>query len=157
MKLKETENLKLQYVKNIQTTTTQINNIHNSDVDLSKKITEVLNIYKKTPNFEGKTSFQKWCNYCQRYGHSIAECRQKQQDNQNKPQKYKEPKKSIYQHLKKDQNLPKKIFTVTTVLENNFQTVQTLQETNQLITLVTEADHQNKQIHEISHKMDIVD
>ena len=29
---------------------------------------------------------KKWCNYCRRYGHSISECRQKQQDNQNKPQ-----------------------------------------------------------------------
>ena len=37
MKLEEAENLKLQYVNNIQTTTTQINNIHNSDVDLSEK------------------------------------------------------------------------------------------------------------------------
>ena len=29
----------------------------------------------------------------------------KQQDNQNKPQKYKEPNKSFYQYMKKDQNL----------------------------------------------------
>ena len=35
---------------------------------------------------KGKPSFKKWCNYCRRYGHSIAECRQKQQDNQNKSQ-----------------------------------------------------------------------
>ena len=49
-----------------------------------------------------------WCNYCRRYGHSIAECRQKQRDNQNKPQKYKEPNKSFYQYMKKDQNLPNK-------------------------------------------------
>ena len=45
MKLKETENLKLQYVNNNQTSTTQIKNILNSDTDLSEKITEVLNIY----------------------------------------------------------------------------------------------------------------
>ena len=106
MKLQETENLKLQYVKNIQTTTTQINNIHNSDIDLSKNITEILNIYEKNPNFKGKPSFKKWCNYCRRYGHSIVECRQKQQDNRNKPQKYKEPNKSLYQYMKKDQKLP---------------------------------------------------
>ena len=106
MKLEETENLKLQYVNNIQTTTTQINNIHNSDTDLSEKITEILNIYEKNPNFKGKPSFKKWCNYCRRYGHSSAECRQKQQDNQNKPQKYKEPNKLFYQYMKKDQNLP---------------------------------------------------
>ena len=62
-----------------------------------KKSLKYSNIYEKHPNFKGKPSFKKWCNYCRRYGHSISECRQKQQDNQNKPQKYKEPKKSFYQ------------------------------------------------------------
>ena len=108
MKLEETENLKQQYVNRIETNTTHINNIQNSDVDLSDKITEILNIYEKNPKFKGKPSFKKWCNYCRRYGHSIAECRQKQQDNQNKPQKYKEPNKLFYQYMKKDQNLPNK-------------------------------------------------
>ena len=73
-----------------------------------KKITEILNIYEKNPNFKGKPSFKKWCNYSRQYGHSIAECRQKQQDNQNKPQKHKEPNKSFYQYMKKDQILPNK-------------------------------------------------
>ena len=108
MKLEETENLKLQYVNRIETNTTQINNIQESDTDLIEKITEILNIYEKHPNFKGKPSFKKWCNYCRRYGHSISECRQKQQDNQNKPQKHKEPNKSFYQYMKKDQNLPNK-------------------------------------------------
>ena len=44
-KLEETENLKLQYVNNIQTTTSQINKINDSDTDLSKKI------YEKNPNY----------------------------------------------------------------------------------------------------------
>ena len=52
--------------------TTQINNIHNSDTDLSEKITEILNIYGKNPNFKDKPSFKKWWNYCRRYGHGIA-------------------------------------------------------------------------------------
>ena len=108
MKLEETENLKLQYVNRIETNTTNINNIQESDTDLVEKITEILNIYEKHPNFKGKPSFKKWCNYCRRYGHSISEGRQKQQDNQNKPQKYKEPNKSFYQYMKKDQNLPNK-------------------------------------------------
>ena len=107
MKLEETENLKLQYVNRIETNTTSINNIQESDTDLVEKITEILNIYEKHPNFKGKPSLL-WCNYCRRYGHSISECRQKQQDNQNKPQKYKEPNKSFYQYMKKDQNLPNK-------------------------------------------------
>ena len=54
MKLEETENLKLQYVNNLQTTTSQINNINDSDTDLSEKITKILNIYEKNPNFKGK-------------------------------------------------------------------------------------------------------
>ena len=102
MKLEETENLKLQYVNRIETASTNINNIQESDTDLVEKITEILNIYEKHPNFKGKPSFKKWCNYCRQYGHSISECRQKQQDNQNKPQKYKEPNKSFYQYMKKD-------------------------------------------------------
>ena len=40
MKLEETENLKLQYVNRIETNTSHINNIHDSDVDLTEKITE---------------------------------------------------------------------------------------------------------------------
>ena len=72
MKLQETEYLKLKYVNNIQTTTTQINNIHKSDTDLSEKITEILNIFEKIPHFKVEPSFKKWCNYCRRYGHSIA-------------------------------------------------------------------------------------
>ena len=112
MKLEETENLKLQYVNRIETNTTHINNTQESDTDLIEKIIEILNIYEKHPNFKGKPSFKKWCNYCRQYGHSISECRQKQQDNQNKPQKHKEPNKSFYQYMKKDQNLPnKKIYS----------------------------------------------
>ena len=108
MKLEKTENLKLQYVNRIETNTTHINNIQGSDTDLIEKITEILNNYEKNPNFKGKLSLKKWCNYCRRYGHSIVKCRQKQQDNQNKPQKYKEPNKSFYQYMIKDQNLPNK-------------------------------------------------
>ena len=45
MKLEETENLKLQYSNRVKTNTTHINNIQGSDVDLTEKITEILNIY----------------------------------------------------------------------------------------------------------------
>ena len=60
MKLEETVNLKLQYVNRIETNTTHINNIHDSDVDLTEKITEILNISEKNPSFKGKPSFKKW-------------------------------------------------------------------------------------------------
>ena len=45
MKLEETENLKLQYINRIKTNTTQTNNIHDSDIDITEKITDILNIY----------------------------------------------------------------------------------------------------------------
>ena len=44
-KPEEAENLKLQYVNNIQATTSQENIVHNSDIELSENITEILNIY----------------------------------------------------------------------------------------------------------------
>ena len=44
-----------------------------------------------------------------------------------------------------------------TALVNHSQIIQTTQETNHPITLVIEVDHQNNEIHEISHKIDIVD
>ena len=75
MKLEETKNLKLQYVNKIQANTTQINNIHKSDINLSEKITEFLKKYEKNPNFTGKLLFKKWCKYCRGFRHSIAECR----------------------------------------------------------------------------------
>ena len=158
MKLEETQNLKLQYVNQIETNTTNINIIQESDTDLVEKITEILNIYEKHPNFKGKPSFKKWLNYCRRYGHSISECRQKQQDNQNKPQKYKEPNKSFYQYMKKDQNLPNKnIFTATKVQENHFRTIPITREINHHITQVIEEDHQNEEIHKILHKIILID
>ena len=70
------------------------------------------------------------------------------------PQRYKETNKSFYQYMKKDQI---KIFTSIIALENHFQIIPILQEINHFITIVIEADHQNKQIHEISLKIDIVD
>ena len=38
MKLEETENLKLQYVNRIETNATHVNNIRDSDVDLTEKL-----------------------------------------------------------------------------------------------------------------------
>ena len=80
-----------------------------------------------------------------------------QQDNQNKPQKYKEPNKSFYQYMKKDQNLPNKIYIVITVQENHFRATQITQGINHHITQVIKVDHPNEEIHEMSHKIDIID
>ena len=101
MKLEETEKLKLQYLNNIQTTTSQINHIHDSDTELAgKNYSNIKYLREKNPNFISKSSIKKWCNYCCRYEHSIAECRQNQQDNQKKPQNHREPNKSFYQYMK---------------------------------------------------------
>ena len=53
-----------------------------------------------------KIFIQKWYIFCRRYGHSIDECRQKQQEKSNRPSKYKERNKFFYQEMKKDQSLP---------------------------------------------------
>ena len=59
--------------------------------------------------------------------------------------------------MKKDQNLPKKIYIVTTVQENHFRTTPTTQGINHHITQVIEEDHQNEEIHKILHKIIIMD
>ena len=154
MKLEETENLKLQYVNSIHTTISQINKVHDSDTELAEKITQNLNIYEKNPNFKGKQSFKKWCNCCRRYGKRIAECRQKQQDNQNKPQKRREPIKSFYQYMKIYQI--KKTFTVTKFQENR-SLITIIPLDNHHFNEITIAEDLQKKIHEISHKIDLVD
>ena len=50
-----------------------------------------------------------------------------------------------------------KIYIVLTVQENHFQATQITQEINHHITQVIEVDRPNKEIHEISHKIDIAD
>ena len=157
MKLEETENLKLQYVNRIETNTTHINNIQESDTDLIEKNTEILYIYEKNPNFKGKPSFKKWCNYCQRYGHSIAEYRQKQQDNQNKPQTRKEPSKSFYQYMKKDQNLSNKNIYSNNSSGKPLPSNSNYSRNQSPYSSSYEVDRPNKEIHEISHKLDIAD
>ena len=50
-----------------------------------------------------------------------------------------------------------RIYTVIIALENIFQATETIQEINHLLTPVIEVDRPNKEIHEIFHKIDIVD
>ena len=58
----------------------------------------------KESKFWGQAFIQKWCNYCRRFGHSIAECRHKQQDNLNRPPKNRELNIPFYQYMIKDQS-----------------------------------------------------
>ena len=59
--------------------------------------------------------------------------------------------------MKKDQNLPTKMYTATTVQENHFRTIQVIQEINPHITQVIEEDHQNEEIHKTHHKITTID
>ena len=59
--------------------------------------------------------------------------------------------------MKKDQNLPNKMYTATTVQENHFRTIPITREINHHITQVIEEDHQNEEIHKILHKIIIID
>ena len=80
----------------------------------------------------------------------------KQQDNQNKPQNYKEPNKSVYQYMEKDQNLPD---------ENNHRnhiSGKLLQNRsnysrNQSPHIPYRGMSSDKKNHVIFHKIDIVD
>ena len=123
-----------------------------------KKITEILNIYEKNPNFKGKPSFKKWCNYCRRYGHSISECRQKQQDSQNKPQKYKEPNKSFYQYMKKrSKSTKQKCIQQQQFRKTTPEQYKLYKKINLHITQVIEEDHQNEETRIIHHKITTID
>ena len=51
-KLEKTENLKVQFVGNIQRKNSQLSMIQDSDIELPEKITQLLNIYKKKSNFK---------------------------------------------------------------------------------------------------------
>ena len=42
-------------------------------------------------------------------------------------------------------------------MENHYQIIQIIQKINHLVTLIIEADSQNKKIHKISHKKDMAD
>ena len=88
---------------------------------LWQKITQILNIYEKITYFRGKPSFTKRCNCCRRYGHNLAESRQKQQANLNRPLKYKKAKqifKSLHEKSE-DHNLPKKKTIKVIVAQDN--------------------------------------
>ena len=52
MKLEETENLKLQYLNNMQANTSQIYKFQMSETELAEKITQMINIFEKTQNLK---------------------------------------------------------------------------------------------------------
>ena len=49
------------------------------------------------------------------------------------------------------------MYTEIIALENHSQAIQVTQETNHHLTQIIEVDLRNKEIHKISHKIDIVD
>ena len=91
-----TEKFILKFVNKNQTKISFIKNYSDSGNELAENISQILNIYEKSQTFEEKPFFKKWSTYCRRYGHSIAECRQNQQDKQNKPQKKRKPNPKFF-------------------------------------------------------------
>ena len=59
MKMEETGNLKLQYVNNIQTTSSHINIINDSDTDLSEKNQRTFERLREKHKFQRQTIIQK--------------------------------------------------------------------------------------------------
>ena len=157
MRIEEADSLKLQYVSNLQTTTLHNNNVQDSDNEIAEKFSQTLYISEKDPILKDKPSFKKWCNYCRRYGQSIAGCRQKQHDNQNRPQKHREPNKSFYQYMKRDQNLSNKTFKATTAQENHFQIATIITVHDPPIELNFTEHNQREETHEILHKTNTAD
>ena len=85
------------------------------------------------------------------------ECRQKQQDNQNKPQKHKEPNKSFYQYMKKDQNLPNKDINSDNSSGKPLSSNSKYTRNQSPYNSSYRGRSGNEEIHEISHKIDITD
>ena len=157
MKLEETKKIKSQYVNRFETKTTHNNNIQESDIDLSEKITEILNIYERKTNYEGKPTFKNGV-----YIAGITDTVFLNVDKNSKIIKINlQSKKSQISHFintrKKIKIYQTKIYTANLALENHFQATKIVLEINHHITLVKEVDHPNKEVHEISHKIDIVD
>ena len=108
IKTEETENLKLQYFNNIQTTTSQINHEKDSDTDLSKKITEFLIYTRKTQILKANHQLKNGTIIAKDMDAALLNADKNIQKNQNKSQKYREPNKLYHQYMKKDQNLHNK-------------------------------------------------
>ena len=58
--------------------------------------------------------------------------------------------------MKRDQNLPNKNIHSNNISEKRFQITQITLDNNHFIIRIIEDDHQNKEIHEDSHKTDII-
>ena len=159
MKIEVTEKLKLKLVNKNQTKISFIKNYSDSGNELAENISQILNIYEKSLTFEEKPFFKKRSTCCRRYGHSIAECRQNQQDKQNKPQKKKENQiQNLFTNkCKKIKTYQTKPFKVTKVRENLFQKSTITIDNNHFIEIKFAEYPQTEEIHGAFHKTDIAD
>ena len=163
MKLEVTENLKLQYVNNIQITTLllyyfkQINLIIDSDTDSSEKITKILNIYKKNPNFKSKPSFKKGVIIVDDTDRVLLNADKNNKITKINHKKIENPSNHFINTWRKINFYSTKTFIVIRVQENHFQITPISLDNNHPIIRIIEKDHLSKEIHEISHSADIVD
>ena len=104
MKLEEKENLKLRYVNKIQATSSQINNINDSDKELFEKITEVTNITRKTQILKANHHSKNVVTIVDDMETALLNA-DKNNKITKKTTKFREPNKSLHQYMEKDQNL----------------------------------------------------
>ena len=152
MKLEETENLKLQHVNKIQTNALQINKINDSDTELSKKITKILNIYEKTQISKA--------NHFSKNGVIIVDGTQtvSLKADRNKEitkmnhKNVENPTNFFINSRKKIKIYPTKTFIAIIVQEHPFQTSPTTLDNNHPIIQSIEDDHQPKKFTEFLTK-----
>ena len=65
-----------------------------------------MNIFEKNAKFKGNPSFKNCVTSAVDTDIALLNIDKNKQDNQNKPQKHREPNKSFYQYMKKDLKLP---------------------------------------------------
>ena len=103
-----------------------------------------------------QTIIQEMVLFCRRYGQSIAECRQKQQDHLNRPPKQREPKECFYQNMKKKIKSDQiKIFKKSS--GKPLQDWKIIIHHSPSIEINSVENHHVDKTHKIIHKVDIVD
>ena len=105
-----------------------------------------------------ENSYLKWRKYFQRYGHSIAECRQKQQNKSNLPLQNKATISVFLPiHEERPKIIKQKTFKETTVQENHSHLTTVKADHNQQTLTIFVDDHQIDAFNNDFHKSDTVD
>ena len=120
MKLEETENLKVRYVGNIQTKTSQFSSIKDSDNELPEKITQILNIYEKNQTSKVNRLLKNDRSIVVDMDISLLNADKNNRVNKINHKTLRK-NKYFYQYMKKIKIYQTKTFQVTTAQENRTQ------------------------------------